>query len=277
MTVITTAGISTSFAHVWTGTSVVESPGGQYDQAQRGNEAIHRFAALGEMTGGIAHDFGNVIAVIDASLRLLERNIDQPEKMLSMIEAARGALGRGAKLTSQLMAFAKRQPFHVECGDVNACLENLAAMLRYSVGPSYPIVLDLEPGLPLCRLDSTQFDVAVLNLVVNARDAMLAVGGEIHIKTARYLTDSALYVMVSVEDQGAGMSPQVIEKIFDPFFTTKGECGTGLGLVQVHATMNLVGGYVNVSSDPGRGTVVDLVFPIAETDDIEVQRGGREA
>jgi signal transduction histidine kinase len=236
-----------------------------HSAAELGHEAMHRFAALGEMTGGIAHDFGNVIAVIDASLRLLERNIDQPEKMLSIIEAARGALGRGTNLTSQLMAFAKRQPFHVESGDVNDCLRNLASMLRYSAGPNHPILMDLEPDLPRCRLDCTQFDVAVLNLVVNARDATLAIGGDIRIKTARYLAESALYVMVRVEDQGPGMSADVIERIFDPFFTTKGECGTGLGLVQVHATMNLVGGYVTVSSEPGRGTVVDLMFPAGDS------------
>jgi signal transduction histidine kinase len=230
---------------------------------------MHRFAALGEMTGGIAHDFGNVMAAIDASLQLLERNIDQPEKLLSIIEAARGALGRGVKLTSQLLAFAKRQPFNVETGDVNVCLQNLVSMLRYSVGPNHPIVLDLEPDLPMCRLDCTQFDVAVLNLVVNARDAMRSTGGEIRVQTAHYLTDSARYVMVRIEDHGPGMSPQVIEKIFDPFFTTKGDSGTGLGLVQVQATMNLVGGQVIVNSELGRGTVIDLIFPVADSTAIE--------
>lgn len=264
MTVITTAGISTSLEHVWTGAASDDSPAAQHSAVERGHEAMHRFVALGEMTGGIAHDFGNVLAVIDASLRLIERNIGEPEKMLSILEGARGALGRGAKLTSQLMAFAKRQPFHVESGDVNACLQNLASMLRYSVGPQQTIVMDLEDDLPLCQLDCTQFDVAVLNLVVNARDAMRETGGDICIKTMRYLTDSALYVMVRIEDQGTGMAPEVIEKIFDPFFTTKGDCGTGLGLVQVHATMTLVGGYVNVTSDPGRGTIVDLLFPATD-------------
>jgi signal transduction histidine kinase len=204
---------------------------------------VQKFAALGEMTGGIAHDFGNILAVIDASLRLAERNLDRPEFVRRYIAAAHEGLERGAKLTSQLMAFAKRPESEVYGGDANACLINLEPLLRYSAGPQNPICLDLKQNLPRCLIDRIQFDVAILNLVNNARDAMSGQGGEIRIKTELCACEACSYVRVRVEDRGAGMSAETLNKVFDPFFTTKGEKGNGIGLPQVHASMRLVGGY----------------------------------
>jgi signal transduction histidine kinase len=236
---------------------------------------VQKFAALGEMTGGIAHDFRNILAVIDASLRLAERNLERPETVQSYLTTAHEAVLRGGKLTTQLITFAKRPELEVCSGDANECLSSLEPLLRYSVGPQNPIVLDLQKNLPGCLINRTQFEVAVLNLVNNSRDAMSTAGGEIRITTELYPLESHSYVRVRVEDHGSGMSPDVLKQIFDPFFTTKGEKGSGIGLPQVHAIMKLVGGYMTVASELGRGTVVDLMFPAIASITVPVEfRGG---
>lgn len=220
-----------------------------------------KLEALGEMISGIAHDFRNILAVIDAGLRLAERNLNQPELVQHHIDAARDGIARGAKLTTQLISFARRQELEARSGNVNEWLTNLEPLLRYSAGARNPIDLDLQKNLPECVIDSTQFDVAILNLVNNARDAMSVEGGEIRIKTELFPCETCSYVRVRVEDHGSGMSPEVLKKVFDPFFTTKGEKGSGIGLPQVDAFMKLVGGHINVTSELGQGTTVDLMFP----------------
>jgi signal transduction histidine kinase len=147
----------------------------------------------------------------------------------------------------------------------------LEVFLKYGAGPSARIVLDLSPRIPECLVDPSQFAAAILNLVINARDAMPH-GGVIQIGTARYEPAEPIrgsggpnvYVRVRVQDNGLGMSGPVVEKIFEPFFTTKGEKGTGLGVPQVCAFMRNVGGRVSVASELGRGTTFDLLFPAIE-------------
>jgi len=227
------------------------------------------------MTGGIAHDFRNILAIIESGLRLAESSSEQPEKVRVFIAGAREGIDRGLKLTSQLLMFARQQELEACAGDVNELLRTLEMFLNYGAGPGIRIVLDLAPDMPKCLLDPSQFNAAVLNLVVNARDAMPN-GGEIQISTARRVVKAATagapapgtYVQVRVTDSGHGMSAEVVRNIFDPLFTTKGERGTGLGLPQVGAFMRLIGGYVGVASEPGIGTTVDLLFPSAEADGI---------
>lgn len=234
---------------------------------ERSAHAAQQLAAIGEMTGGIAHDFGNILAVIESGLALAESSSEQPEMVRNYIAAARQGIDRGVKLTSQLLAFAKQQKLDAHAGDVNQLLRNLDLFLRYGAGSRVRIAFELASDIPKCLIDPSQFGVAVLNLVVNARDAMPD-GGKIQISTESWHVASTsgslapgIYVRVRVKDSGQGMPAEVVRRVFDPFFTTKGDKGTGLGLPQVSAFMRLIGGHVSVSSEWGCGTTVDLLFP----------------
>jgi signal transduction histidine kinase len=235
--------------------------------------ATQRIAALGEMTGGIAHDFRNILAIVDSGLRLAERNAAEPEKVRACLAGAREGIDRGLQLTSRLLTFAKRPEFDAGAGDANELLRNLELFLTYGAGPGIRVVFDLAPDIPACVIDPSRFNAAVLNLVVNARDAMPN-GGEVRISTEQWDVKTAaagspppgVYVRVRVRDSGHGMSADVLQHIFDPLFTTKGEKGTGLGLPQVCAFMRLIGGHVDVTSEPGVGTTVDLLFPAVRPD-----------
>lgn len=229
--------------------------------------ALQRLAALGELTSGISHDFRNLLAVIDSGLRLAERNSDEPERMRYYLAAAREGIARGVELTSQLLDFAKHHELETHAADVNEFLRQFEPLLRYGAGPRNRIVLELASDLPKCTIDPALFDAAVLNLVVNARDAMTD-GGEIQIATARLVLaatsaaspPSGTYVRVRVKDGGQGMPPEVLRRVFEPFFTTKGDKGTGMGLSQVYAFIHQIGGYVDIASEEGIGTTVDLLF-----------------
>jgi len=243
--------------------------------AEQRARAKQKLVAVGEMTGGIVHDFRNLLAVIESGLGLAERSAEQPEKVRVYIATAREGIDRGVKLTSQLLAFAKHQELEPSAGDVNELLRDLELLMKYSAAPGIRIVLKLASDIPKCLIDPSQFDVAVLNLVVNARDAMPN-GGELQISTERCGVEAAMpdslapatYVRVRVKDSGHGMPAEVARKVFDPFFTTKGERGTGLGLPRVYAFMRMVGGYVCVTSEWGSGTTVDLLFPSIEPSEI---------
>lgn len=235
--------------------------------------ATQRLAALGEMTGGIAHDFRNLLAVIESGLRLAERRADEPERVRACIAAAREGIDRGVELTSQLLAFAKHQELDAHAGDLNEFLRTFEPFLRYGAGPDVRVKLELGSDIPNCLIDPAFFEAAVLNLVVNARDAMPN-GGDIRVVTERVVQKTATpdspgpgsYVRVRVEDHGYGMSAEVLRRVFDPFFTTKGEKGTGIGLSQVHAFTQMVGGQIRIASERGVGTTVDLLFPSVQPD-----------
>jgi signal transduction histidine kinase len=235
--------------------------------------AAERLAALGEMTGGIAHDFRNILAVIESGLALAEREAAKPEKVRRFIAGARQGIDRGLKLTAQLLTFAQQRELKPILCDANDLLKELDLFLKYSAGYGIGIALELTPGIPKCVTDPSQFNAAILNLVVNARDAM-SNGGRIQISTQRVVIPNPTcasptagdYIRVRVKDSGAGMSSEVVQRIFDPFFTTKAEKGTGLGLPQVAAFMRLVGGHVSVASKPGHGSTFDLFFCSARED-----------
>jgi len=237
--------------------------------------ASQRLSVLGEMTGGIAHDFKNILAVIDSSLRLVESNLSDPDKIRSFISGTREGIARGVRLTSQLLYFAQQGEIKTYAADANALLNDLELLLKCGAGPSVRVVLECSSTIPKCLLDPTQFAAAMLNLVVNARDAMPSAGGEVRIYTALFHTtsvtsDSTLndsYVRVTVQDNCSGMPDQVVRRVFEPFFTTKGKRGTGLGVPQVAAFMRQIGGHVTFSSKEGHGTTVDLFFPVIESDE----------
>ncbi|AZO28411.1 MULTISPECIES: ATP-binding protein [Mesorhizobium] len=235
---------------------------------ERREHTAYRLAALGEMTSGIAHDFRNLLAVIESGLRLAEKRADEPERVRAFIAMAREGIDRGIDLTSQLLAFAKHRELEAHAGDLNEFLRSFEPLLRYGAGPDIRVRLELSSDIPDCLIDPALFDTAVLNLIVNARDAMPD-GGEIGIVTEPLVQETATpdppgpgtFVCVRVKDQGCGMTAEVLRKAFDPFFTTKGEKGTGIGLSQVQALIRMVGGHVRIASEPGLGTTVDLLFP----------------
>ena len=241
---------------------------GEGSAAEQRARAAQWIAALGEMTGGIAHDFRNILTVIESALRLAEKNSEAPDRVRAYIAGARDGVDRGLQLISQLLGFAKQHELKASAGNANELLKTLELFLKYGAGPGIRIVFELVPDIPQCLIDPSQFNAAVLNLVVNARDAMPN-GGEIRISTERWETKIAVpgspapgvYVRVRVQDSGQGMPADVVQKIFDPLFTTKGEKGTGLGLPQVFAFMRLIGGHVSVTSEVGIGTTFDLLFP----------------
>ena len=239
----------------------------QRSAAELSSRAAQRLSVLGEMTGGIAHDFRNILAVIDSGLRLAEKNFNDPRKASAFIAGAREGVARGLALTSQLLSFAKQREFDPRAADANQLLKELELFLRYGGGSQMRVSLELSSDIPECLIDPSQFSAAILNLVINARDAMPE-SGEVQISTARWVAENVSsdavpreFVRVRVRDDGVGMTNEVVKNIFNPFFTTKGEQGTGLGLPQVAAFMRHVGGHVSVASAVGSGTTFDLFFP----------------
>lgn len=231
---------------------------------KRSRRAAQKISALGEMTGGIAHDFRNVLAVIASGLNLAERHSGDPQKVDLALAAVRDGIERGMRMTTRLLAFAKQQELVAGPEDVNTLLGKLKIFLKYGAGPGIRVIFDLAPDLPKCLVDPPQFNAAILNLVVNARDAMPD-GGVIRISTALVAEEKHLsFVRLRVCDDGIGMPPEVTKRIFDPYFTTKGDSGTGLGVPQVNALMKQLGGYVTVDSSVGNGTAFNLFFPVHE-------------
>jgi signal transduction histidine kinase len=233
------------------------------EPSDRGAQAAARITALGEMTRGIAHDFRNVLCMLTSGLNIAEASTDEPEKLKLALGAMHDGIARGLRVTNQLLDFSRQQELKPGFDDINSLLAAMKAFLKYGAGPGIRVILNLAPGLPKCLVDPPQLNAAILNLVVNARDAMPD-GGDIRISTALIHSrrgDGRDYVRVRVRDNGAGMAPDVLARIFDPFFTTKGDGGTGLGVPQVQALMNRVHGYVTVDSIVGKGTAFDLFFP----------------
>lgn len=234
------------------------------DPSERSARAAERITALGEMTRGIAHDFRNVLCMLTSGLNIAETSMDDAKKLKLALNAMHDGIARGLRVTNQLLDFSRQQELKPGADDINALLAAMKAFLSYGAGPGICVLLDLAPALPDCFVDPPQLNAAILNLVVNARDAMPD-GGEVRISTALVHScrgDGRDYVRVRVRDNGAGMAPDVLARIFDPFFTTKGDGGTGLGVPQVQALMNRVHGHVMVDSTVGKGTAFDLFFPV---------------
>lgn len=217
---------------------------------------MQKLEALGQMTASVSHDFRNLLTVMTSTLRLVRKR--GPDE--AVLLAAEEAVERGSRLITQLLAFSKNHEMQVHAASINGLVEDMEHVLRHAAGPDVALVFDKAEGLPFCKADQTQFDAALVNLVVNARQAM-PVGGTITIST-RLAGDGG--VELRVADTGTGIAPHDLKRVFEPFFTTKADTGTGLGLAQVYGFMRRIGGDATVSSAAGSGTTFTLLFPRAE-------------
>ncbi len=246
-------------------------------QAEEAFRQAQKMEIIGQLTGGVAHDFNNLLQVIMGNLDALRRRVapsDLPrgEELLRLADAAVRGGQRAVTLTQRLLAFARQQPLRPESLDVNRLASGMSELLRTTVGDNIEIEMVLAPDLWRVSADHNQLESAILNLAVNARDAMPD-GGKITIATANSYLDEEYsaqheelspgqYVMIAVTDIGTGMSKEVLARAFDPFFTTKevGQ-GTGLGLSQVYGFVKQSGGHVQIHSEERRGTTVRLYLP----------------
>ena len=226
-----------------------------------------KMEAVGQLTGGVAHDFNNLLTVVLGNVDILMRRAEDEAKRARRIDAVRQAAERGRDLTHQLLAFSRRQHLSPVTFDVNGLVNGFAPLLRQAVGEAVTLELVLDDGALPVHADRTQLETALLNLAVNARDAM-SEGGTLRIETRREVgPGGADEVCVEVRDTGDGMSPEVRDRVFEPFFTTKevGK-GSGLGLSQVYGFVSQSSGRVAVSSEVGGGTSVRLYLPVSELD-----------
>ncbi|TPK81354.1 CHASE3 domain-containing protein [Mesorhizobium sp. B2-4-17] len=243
------------------------------EKAESQIRQMQKMEAVGQLTGGIAHDFNNMLAVILSAMNLAQRKLKRGENDIEkFIEAATDAASRAANLTSRLLAFSRLQPLAPQVVDANRLVTGMSDLLRRALGEGIRIETVLAGGLWKTHADPSQIENAILNLAVNARDAMDN-DGKLTIETANSYLDEAYasthaevapgqYVMIAVTDTGAGMSPEVIAKAFEPFFTTKPvNKGTGLGLSQVFGFVKQSGGHVNIYSEPGEGTTITIYLP----------------
>ncbi|GJD81556.1 hybrid sensor histidine kinase/response regulator [Methylobacterium gregans] len=258
--------------------------GSQLDVSRRrdAEESLHqaqKMESLGQLTGGIAHDFNNLLQVISGHNEVMLALIDHPDIDVGRLrragEAVRDASERAAKLTHQLLAFSRKQRLEGRLLNINGLVQNMGEMAERTLGEQ--VVLRVAPAEDLwtTRIDPTQAEVALLNVLINARDAMPN-GGTVTVKTENLLIedeDTALYktvppgayVVVSVTDTGTGMPPEILARVMEPFFTTKGEGkGTGLGLAMVYGFAKQSGGSVKIYSEVGHGTTVRLLFPASD-------------
>ena len=236
-----------------------------------------KMEAVGQLTGGIAHDFNNMLAVVTSALELLGRRMQDglapmDARALQYVEMAKGGVRRSALLTQRLLAFSRQQALRPETLSLNQLVANMSELLQHALGGNVRLDTVLAGGLWRAHVDANQLESAILNLAVNARDAMPD-GGRLSIETANAHLDeryaaahpglaAGQYVMVAVSDTGSGMSQDMVARAFDPFFTTKevGR-GTGLGLSQVYGFVQQSGGHVKIDSEPGQGTTVKLYLP----------------
>jgi signal transduction histidine kinase/CheY-like chemotaxis protein len=247
-------------------------------QAEEALRQAQKMEAIGRLTGGVAHDFNNLLQVIFGNLDSLHRRSGEigseplGNEMRRLTDAAIRGAERAAALTQRLLAFSRQQPLDPKPIDANRLVAGMSDLLRRSLGESIAVETVTAGGLWRAAIDANQLENAILNLAVNARDAMPA-GGKLTIETANTYLDEdyaarhgdiapGQYVVISVSDNGSGMSKEVLAKAFDPFFTTKeiGQ-GTGLGLSQVYGFVKQSGGHAKIYSELGEGTTVRLYFP----------------
>lgn len=237
----------------------------QFLQAQK-------MEAVGQLTGGIAHDFNNLLGVLIGNLDLIRERVENDPDTLSLVDMALNAGLRGADLNERLLAFSRRQTLQPESVDINGTLAEMIRLLARSLGERVEIRLHCADAIWPVRIDPVQLETTIVNLSLNARDAMPN-GGVLTIETGNASLDDGYcrtheelrpgdYVMISVSDTGTGMTPEVLARAFDPFFTTKdvGK-GTGMGLSMVYGFLKQSGGHVNIYSEVGRGTTLRLYLP----------------
>lgn len=240
----------------------------QEAQAQRAQ--AQKMEALGQLTGGVAHDFNNLLMIVGGHLQPLKRLVADDEKGRRAIEAIELATRRGATLTRQLLTFSRRQTFHPALTKLGERIEAFRNMLTTSLGASARLVTDIPAEIWPVHIDASEFELALVNVALNARDAMPTQGGVITVSAENVQltppqTPARLqgeFVALSIADNGTGIAPDILPLVFDPFFTTKGPSkGSGLGLSQVYGFAHQSGGTVTITSELGRGTCVTLYLP----------------
>jgi len=239
------------------------------EKAQEQLRQAQKMETIGQLTGGVAHDFNNLLMAVMGNLELLRKRVPDDPRLYRLIDGALQGAERGASLTQRLLAFARQQDLNPAPVDLGNLVRGMSELLERSLGSRVVLRLAIADDLPPAAIDANQLELAILNLAINARDAM-ADGGTIEIKVgkSRVTGDPALrsgnYLKVSVRDTGSGMSPEVLAKAIDPFFSTKplGK-GTGLGLSMVHGLAVQLGGALQLTSVVGKGTTAVLILPIA--------------
>ena len=254
-------------------TAELEQASAERLKAERAVQQLQKTEAIGRLTGGVAHDFNNLLTVVIGSLDLIAARVQDPQ-VQRMVQSASRAANRGQHLTSQLLAFSRQQILHPEVTRINPLITVFQDLLRHACGDQVMLTLDLATNLHPVEIDPAQLQSAILNLVMNARDAMPD-GGTLAISTANAAIAGGHdvtgidiapgdYVRIVVCDSGAGMAQEILPRAIEPFFTTKevGK-GSGLGLSQVYGFVRQSDGYLWIDSEPGRGTEIVLLLPRA--------------
>lgn len=244
-----------------------------------------KLSAIGQLTGGVAHDFNNLLGIILGNMDLLERNLTGNEEGLKRVKNTLNAATRGADLTKRLLAFSRMQHLNPTPTVLADCINNVVEMATRILGGNIEIICKLDPSIPSAMIDATELENALLNLAINARDAMPN-GGTLVFTTKllnldeNYLSVQAgeiqpgTYAGISVTDTGEGMPPEIIEHVFEPFFTTKERGkGTGMGLAMVYGFIKQSGGVVRIYSEVHKGTTFSLYLPLANASDIKKEEG----
>jgi signal transduction histidine kinase len=243
-------------------------------QTEQQINVAHRMEIVGQLAAGVAHDFNNLLMVVMGNLDMIATAAKDNDRVQALVGPALQASRRGSRLTSSLLTFARRQFMQTRTVDINALIHEFLPLIRQSLGETIEVELSLAEDLRPCKADSGQLEAALLNVAINARDAM-ETGGTLAIATrSAYLrhedlmdnleTDPGPFIAIAMTDTGTGMPPEVAAKAFDPFFTTKDSGkGSGLGLSQVLGFVRQLGGHVTLASTPGRGSVVTLFLPQA--------------
>lgn len=240
------------------------------ERAQEQLRQAQKMETIGQLTGGVAHDFNNLLMAVMGNLDLLRKRMPNDPRLHRLVDGALQGAERGASLTQRLLAFARQQDLHAVAVDLKTLIGGMTDLLDRSLGPRVELRLDIPDHLPPARIDANQLELAILNLAINARDAMPD-GGPIEIRVAEYQakkSDAALqpgqYLKLSVVDTGTGMTPETLKRAVEPFFSSKplGK-GTGLGLSMVHGLAVQLGGTLQLTSAVGKGTSATLLLPVA--------------
>jgi PAS domain S-box-containing protein len=253
-------------------------------QVERQFVQAQKMETVGQLTGGLAHDFNNLLGVVMGNLQLIERKLVDDEKAAKRIAAALTAVNKGAELTRRLLAFSRRQKLETETFDPNPLIESMSALLQRTLGASVSLQCSLGEDVAAVMTDPAQLESALLNLAINARDAMPG-GGSLTIESSNIRLEAGYadhegiepgnYVLIAVSDTGKGIEADQLERVFEPFFTTKdvGK-GSGLGLSMVYGFIKQSGGHVRIYSEVGRGTTVRMYLPVGEDGAVPVLGNG---
>jgi signal transduction histidine kinase len=282
----------------------------EIEEREKAEEALRqsqKMEAIGRLTGGVAHDFNNLLTVVGGNLDMIEQMASAAsahksarrlsvDRLQRLVTAAQRGISRGERLTRQLLSFSRQRPLQVRTIDINAAIADFGPFVQRALGEAIELRLDLGSGEWLCDLDPAQFEAAILNLAINARDAITG-SGSLTIATSRLASAAGIAgrppewtgrpcIAITVSDTGAGMSPQTLRRIFEPFYTTKpAGKGSGLGLAQVWAFVTQSGGWAAVDSALGKGTTFRLYLPLSEEAEADAEEntaagvvtGGSEA